>query len=380
MAFCVGRSPCTGPESIRLITTLNVAHQDQSMKISRRRMLGSAALAGTSLPLLGDLLGVTPVKAATASAQSGMVMAGPSMAMGASQMGFAAGPEVNHRRNGFDPSELVRDFDWGKTRRLAGGRVLREWELAATDKEVELAPGLTYPAWAYNGRVPGPTLRCREGERLRIRFGNGSSHPHTIHFHGVHPDFMDGMPGVGEEIGGGLIEPGETFTYEFDAAPFGMHHYHCHVSPLAEHIAKGLYGAFIVDPKKGRENADELVMVMNAFDTNFDAANELYAVNTIGFHYARHPIQVRRGELVRIYLMNITEYDPINSFHVHANFFHYFPTGTSLTPVEYTDTIMQAQGQRGVLELRFPHPGRYMFHAHKSEFAELGWLGFFEVS
>jgi FtsP/CotA-like multicopper oxidase with cupredoxin domain len=158
-----------------------------------------------------------------------------------------------------------------------------------------------------------------------------------------------------------------------------MHLYHCHATPLASHIAKGLYGAFIVDPKQGREDADELVMVMNAFDTNFDFGNEVYAVNTVGFHYARHPIRVKRDELVRIYLMNIVEFDPINSFHVHANFFHYFPTGTSLTPVELTDTIMQAQGQRGILELRFPYTGRYMFHAHKTEFAELGWLGFFEV-
>ena len=242
-----------------------------------------------------------------------------------------------------------------------------------------MAPGVKYAAWTYNGRVPGPTLRCREGERLRIRFGNGSSHPHTIHFHGIHPAFMDGMPGIGEGIGGGLISPGESFTYEFEAEPFGMHLYHCHATPLAEHIAKGLYGAFIVDPKQGREDADELVMVMNAFDTNFDFGNEVYAVNSIGFHYAHHPIKVKRGELVRIYLMNIVEFDPINSFHVHANFFHYFPTGTSLQPLEYTDTIMQAQGQRGILELRFPYRGRYMFHAHKTEFAELGWLGFFEV-
>ena len=55
--------------------------------------------------------------------------------------------------------------------------------------------------------------------------------------------------------------------------------------------------------------------------------------------------------------MNVLEYDPINSFHVHANFFHYFPTGTSLEPVEYTDTVMQCQGQRGILELRFPYRG-----------------------
>jgi FtsP/CotA-like multicopper oxidase with cupredoxin domain len=187
------------------------------------------------------------------------------------------------------------------------------------------------------------------------------------------------MPGVGEGIGGGLIRQGESFTYEFDAEPFGMHHYHCHATPLAAHIAKGLYGAFIVDPRQGREDADELLMVMNGFDTNFDFSNEVYAINSIGFHYARHPIRVKRGELVRIYLMNITEFDPINSFHVHANFFHYYPTGTSLQPVEFTDTIMQAQGQRGILELRFPYAGRFMFHAHKTEFAELGWLGFFEV-
>ena len=116
-------------------------------------------------------------------------------------------------------------------------------------------------------------------------------------------------------------------------------------------------------------------MVMNGFDTNFDFGNEVYAVNSIGFHYAHRPIKVKRGELVRIYLVNIVEFDPINSFHVHANFFHYFPTGTSLQPLEFTDTIMQAQGQRGILELRFPYRGRYMFHAHKTEFAELGWLG-----
>ena len=352
------------------------------MKVSRRKLLGSAAAAGASLPVLHGLIPHQGVHDALEGAEAATAEhpASGHDTGAATHSGFAAGPEVDHRRNGFDPSDMVRDFDWGKTRRLASGRVLREWELVAVDKEIEVAPGVNFAAWTYNGRVPGPTLRCREGERLRIRFVNGSQHPHTIHFHGIHPDYMDGMPGIGEGRGGGLIEPGKSFSYEFAAEPFGIHHYHCHVSPLAEHIAKGLYGLFIVDPAKGREEADELAMVMNAFDTNFDFGNEVYAVNSIGFHYGRHPIKVKRGELVRIYLLNITEYDPINSFHIHANFFNYFPTGTSLTPIEYTDTIMQAQGQRGILELRFPHPGRYMFHAHKTEFAELGWLGFFEVS
>ncbi|MGH3452394.1 MAG: multicopper oxidase domain-containing protein [Haloechinothrix sp.] len=227
--------------------------------------------------------------------------------------------------------------------------------------------------------VPRPTLRAREGEWLRIRFVNGSSHPHTIHFRGVHQALMDGVPGVGEGAGGGLIETGEEFTYEFDAAPFGLHHYHCHTMPLAEHIAKGLYGEFIVDPRQDRPDADELVMVMNGFDTNFDMANEIYAVNSIPFHYVNEPIRVKRGELVRIYLLNILEFDQINSIHIHGNFFDYFPTGTRLEPSEDTDTVVQAQRQRGILELRFPYLGKIMFHAHKSEFAELGWLSFFEV-
>jgi FtsP/CotA-like multicopper oxidase with cupredoxin domain len=118
---------------------------------------------------------------------------------------------------------------------------------------------------------------------------------------------------------------------------------------------------------------------MNGFDTNFDRANEVYAANTIGFAYMHEPIEVKLGELVRIYLVNVLEYDLINSFHLHGNLFDYFPTGTSKTPAEFTDTVMQCQGQRGILEWRFRHPGKFMFHAHQSEFTELGWQGFFDV-
>jgi len=286
------------------------------------------------------------------------------------------GREVDHRANNFDPHALVRDFDYGKTRRLASGRVLREWELFATEQEIEIAPGIKFAAWSYNGRVPGPTLRAREGERLRITFRNASRHPHTIHFHGIHPAEMDGVPGAGD----GQIPPGGSTVYEFDALPAGLHLYHCHVRPLAEHIAKGLYGAFIIDPKQERAEADELVMVLNGFDTNFDRANEFYAANTIPFAYMDRPIQVKRNELIRIYLVNVLEYDLINSFHLHGNLFEYYPTGTMRAPTEFTDVITQCQGQRGVLEWRFPTPGKFMFHAHQSEFTELGWQGFFEVS
>jgi FtsP/CotA-like multicopper oxidase with cupredoxin domain len=354
-------------------------------KLTRRGLLATGAAAAPALAALHEsvshdglhraLGGESAAQAAEHSGDGGGHEAQPGTA---AHNGFGSGT-VDHVRNGFDPSDLVRDFDWGEAQSLPGGRMLREWTLVAQDKEIEVAPGVQFPAWSYNGRIPGPTLRAREGDQLRIHFVNSSSHPHTIHFHGIHRDFMDGMPGIGEGIGGGQIESGEAFTYEFEAEPFGLHLYHCHVMPLAAHIAKGLYGTFIVDPREPRAKADELVMVMNGFDTNFDQANEIYAVNSIPFHYAERPIRVKRGELVRIYLVNLLEFDQINSFHIHANFFDYYPTGTRLQSTEFSDTIVQGQGQRGILELRFPYAGKFMFHAHKTEFAELGWLGFFEV-
>jgi FtsP/CotA-like multicopper oxidase with cupredoxin domain len=339
-------------------------------RLTRRRLLRAVPAAG---------LGATALHAAiphahgdaTARASTGHGVHGAAAGGHASFRG-----EVDHARNGFDPHAILRDFDAGRTSRLAGGQTLREWTIVAAEKDIEIAPGVTYAAWAYNGRIPGPTLRARAGDRLRITFVNAGRHPHTIHFHGIHPATMDGIAG----IGAGDIAPGGRTVYEFDAEPFGLHLYHCHVRPLAEHIAKGLYGTLLIDPPQDREPADEMVMVMNGFDTNFDRANELYAANTIGFAYASRPIEVRRGALVRVYLVNVLEYDLINSFHLHGNVFDYIPTGTKLRGSELTDTVMLCQGQRGILEMRFPSPGRYMFHAHQSEFTELGWMGFFEVA
>jgi FtsP/CotA-like multicopper oxidase with cupredoxin domain len=281
--------------------------------------------------------------------------------------------DVDHQANGFNPTDLLTDFDGGTVSTLPNGQVLREYRIVAGEQNIELVPGLKYYAWTYNGRIPGPTIRAREGDHIRIEFLNGSSHEHSMHFHGIHPGNMDG---VYEQV-----LPGGSFTYEFDAAPFGVHLYHCHAAPLAKHISKGLYGAFIVEPRNGWPTADhEFVMVMSGFDVDYDGQNDFYVVNGIPFHYDRHPIQIKVGELVRIFLVNILEFDPINSFHLHANFFQYYPTATSLTPSEYTDTIALMQAQRGMLEFRYPYPGRYMFHAHKTEFAELGWTGVFEVT
>jgi manganese oxidase len=302
--------------------------------------------------------------------------------------------EVDHARNGFDPYAMLTDWDTGNVSTLPNGRRLREYEIFVEEKEIEVAPGVFYPAWTYNGRVPGPTLRVTEGDRVRIRFRNPGSHPHTLHFHGIHSARQDGIPGTLEAF------PGQEVVYEFDAKPFGCHLYHCHSAPFKRHLHKGLYGAFIVDPDPDKhseqvtvaksrllgtpENAEwqEFLMVMNAFDTNFDEENEFYAINTTPHEFMKRPIRIERDRPVRVYLINVTEFDPINSFHLHANFFDFYDHGTTLTPTHRTiDTLMMIQAQRGILEFSFNdyEPGLYMFHAHQSEFLELGWMSAFEV-
>jgi FtsP/CotA-like multicopper oxidase with cupredoxin domain len=384
--------------------------------ISRRDFLrtggfGLAGLAGV-LGLRGLAQeGGTPTPHATHETAAGGAIDYPSAnppVMDHGGMGTVG--QVDHAANQFDPHEILTDFDYGVLTQ-ENGRAVRTWQLYAIDREFEIAPGVHFPGWVYGsqtsaatrrlgrlvGQCPGPTLRCIEGERLRIEFVNASSHPHTIHFHGIHSAAMDGVPGVGP----GMIQPGGHFTYEFDARPFGCHLYHCHATPLKRHIHKGLYGAFIIDPDPAKYSGEEaaartrnhtydesravheMVMVLNGFDTNFDGENEVYAANTVAFAYGmERPIPIRRDQRQRLYLVNVTEFDPINSIHLHANFFDYYDHGTTLRPTLTTvDTIMQCQAQRGILEFTFEgfEPGLYMFHAHQTELAELGWMGFFDV-
>jgi len=358
------------------------------------------------------------------------------------------GPVGEYQSTDFDPHSFLREFNTGfggtdsisnKNQRVyerpdgdGGTERVREFNVYASLENIEIAPGVTFPAWTYNGQVPGPTIRVTEGDVIKINFVNGQEHPHTIHPHvkNVNPR-MDGIP----QNGPGLIDQGDDFTYEWKAQPAGAHFYHCHSLPLKEHIHRGLYGMIIVDPDPERvadpeytreyvnyqgpidedyradlvekaelrnheyraDEVDEMVMVMNGFDTNFDGDNEVYAANTRAFAYGVKstngygettagetikPIQIDKDQRQRIYLLNVIEFDLINSLHTHSQFFDYYDHGTTLLPTHKTiDTIMQCQAQRGIVELDYGEhqPGLYMFHAHQSEFAELGWMSFFEV-
>lgn len=265
----------------------------------------------------------------------------------------------------FDPQEALRRFDHGQVVE-ANGRRLRVFSVEARSITLPLGGEVLFKAWTLNGRVPGPTLRAREGERIRVQFLNGDSTSHSLHVHGVHPAEMDGVTPVLR---------GKTAIYEFDLPRAGLYPYHCHVAPVARHVGKGLFGLLIVDPPSARPAADELVLAMGGYDLDQDGRNELYAFNGIPDAYMHDPIAIRQNRLVRLYLLNMTELEAPLTFHLHANEFRVIRPGW----VETTDVLTLGIAERQIVEFSYPFPGRYMFHPHQDQIAERGCMGYFNV-
>jgi manganese oxidase len=297
--------------------------------------------------------------------------------------------------------EYLTFFNCGRVSESQNGQTVREFTLIATENQsIEVMDGgYVFKAWTFNGTIPGPTMRVTEGDLVKITLVNdkNNTRSHSLHMHSIHSGEIDGVEGKG------IVAPGESFTYEFVAQPFGVYPYHCHVSPVADHISRGLYGMLIIDPKEPRPQMPEMVMMMNGYDFNYDMEgpafiptaeeavnnempdveerdNELYSVNGKAFDYVNHPVELVAGEEYRIYLVNMLEFDLVNSIHVHGTMFEYYPSGTSKDPQQVNDIVTLSQGDRGILELSYPYPGRYMFHAHVNDFADKGWMSFFNVS
>ena len=246
--------------------------------------------------------------------------------------------------------------------------VARDVEISVEERLIEVAHDVQYAAWTYNGTVPGPIIRATEGDTVRIRFKNNTGNPHNLHVHGAHRP---------EEDGWEPIPPAVETTYTIEAGPAGVHPYHCHTAPLAEHISRGLYGVMIVDPVGGRPPAQEVSLLLSGFSNDHLGRNGIVAWNGVSGFYHVHPIKVTTGEPVRVYVTNMLEYEPIASFHLHAETFDVYPAGMGDSPAFREDTIALAMGQRAMIEFTLPTVGRYMFHPHQHWLADKGAMGWF---
>jgi FtsP/CotA-like multicopper oxidase with cupredoxin domain len=144
-----------------------------------------------------------------------------------------------------------------------------ETTLTAREVQWELSPGKRVAALAYEGRVPGPELRAREGQRLRVTLANQLSVPTTIHWHGVDvPNSMDGAPDLTQPA----VQPGASFTYEFDARPAGTRWFHTHFAST-DQLDRGLYAPLIIEPATAETDPPhrEYTLVFGAWVTGQSA-------------------------------------------------------------------------------------------------------------
>jgi len=246
--------------------------------------------------------------------------------------------------------------------------VTRRFSLETVDQRVGVSADHAFDAWTFGGTVPGPLLRAREGDPIEITLENRSDHPHNLHFHGRHDVAADGWEPV---------RPGGKATYRFTAGPFGLHPYHCDLTPSEDHIANGLYGLLIVDPPNPRPPAHEIALVLGGFDLDGDGKSDLFGWNGVAGYFAKYPLKVPVGALVRVYLANLVSDSTLASFHLHAEMFDVYRNGTRLVPDERTDILSLGPAERALVEFRLPNRGRYMFHPHQRQLAEHGAMGWF---
>jgi plastocyanin/heme/copper-type cytochrome/quinol oxidase subunit 2 len=229
-----------------------------------------------------------------------------------------------------------------------GSKVFR---LTMAPTTIETEPGVTKQAYAFNGVVPGPTLRVNEGDKVRIILDNNLPFATAAHWHGmILPNEQDGVPGITQPA----IEPGQRHTYEFTAVATGTHWYHSHSS--GRHIGKGLYGALEVVPRLGDFRADrDYTIMIGDTDLGFVFNGKSFPATT--------PLRTKVGETVRLRVINTG--DQLHAFHVHGVPFDVVAQDGNRIPMpSKQDTLTIAPGQTFDLLVKQEHPGKWLVHCH----------------
>lgn len=236
----------------------------------------------------------------------------------------------------------------------------KEVTIVLEDTEIQITPGEKIKVWAFNGTVPGPTLRYTEGERISILFMNNGTYPHTMHFHGFHDDKNDGVFPI--------IMPGKTYRYNITAEPAGALMYHCHVMPVTEHIRMGMYGALIIDPKdKPLKPAKEYYLIMSEFSTDQKNVTKFladyYPINGYSYQYMQNPLEVNQGDILRLYVINMGS-TILSPLHLHSTISDVYPSGLTSNLPYQAQTIGVNPGDAAIIETKWRYPGSYLFHSH----------------
>jgi len=262
---------------------------------------------------------------------------------------------------------------------------VKAFRIPIKDATIDIASGVTYHAWTFGGTVPGPVLRVRVGDDVRITVVNESPMPHSIDFHAAR---------IPANFAYRTIMPHDSVAFTFTARDAGAFMVHCGTPPVLMHIMQGMYLPIIVDPRDGWPTAadKEFVLVQSEFytkgqDADWPAAmakNASYVVfNGRAFQYRDNPLQVEVGDRVRLFVVNAGP-NATSDFHiVGAVFDRIYPDGDPSHALSGVQTYAVPPGGGAVFETVFDRDasgeGQYPFVTHSFADAEKGAVGMIQV-
>jgi nitrite reductase (NO-forming) len=255
------------------------------------------------------------------------------------------------------------------------------------DMVVEIAPGVKYNTWAFDGHgAPGPIVHVREGQMVEMTLTNGGAIPHSIDFHAAR---------IAPNVAFRDVAPGESFTFRFRADDPGVYMYHCGTKPVLAHIANGMYGAIVVDPATPLPKADhEYVLVASEWYLTGDGVAEPASLdmnkaramqpdwttfNGYANQYVTHPLTSKPGETVRFYVVAA---GPTldTDFHVVGTIFNRAWVNGDMTQFQQgVQTVGVPAGGGAVFDVKIDDVGLYPFVSHAFAHVDLGQVGLLEV-
>jgi nitrite reductase (NO-forming) len=255
------------------------------------------------------------------------------------------------------------------------------------DMVIEVAPGVKYNTWAFDGHgAPGPVVHVREGQTVEMTLTNGGAIPHSIDFHAAR---------IAPNVAFRDVAPGESFTFRFEAGDPGVFMYHCGTKPVLAHIANGMYGAIVVEPKEGLPPVDnEYVLVASEWYLSGDGIAQPASLdlakarammpdwttfNGYANQYVTHPLTADPGETTRFWVVAAGPTLDTN-FHVVGTIFDRAWVNGDMTHYEQgVQTVLVPAGGGAVFDVKIDDPGLYPFVSHAFAHVDLGQVGLLKV-
>ncbi len=329
--------------------------------VTRRDMiLTGATLAGTSAALL--------TARTAAAAQTAATGRGWERSYSGTPAGAAAQPPG---QPGKDYQPVITPNGAALPWKVVEG--VKVFHLVAEEVTHEFAPGISGQCWGYNGRVHGPTIEAVEGDRVRVYVTNKLKAPTTVHWHGVYlPNGMDGVGGLTQKV----IQPGETFKYEWTFRQHGTLMYHAHHDEMTQ-MAMGMIGLIVVHPRNPNPEYKvdrDFALLLSEWrikpGTSRPDPNEMTDFNLLSMNArvfpGTEPLVCKKGDRVRIRIGNLSAMDH-HPIHLHGHYFKVVATDGGTLPVSAQwpeTTVLVPTGSTRDVEFIADAPGDWALHCH----------------